>query len=112
MFQNSEEERTPNGGIGEFVGQSLHSPLRNNGEMVTPEKRLTPQNTVFGRRLPLNLHVYGNNTHYYAFSRRHADTIRRQNSEPTGELYGLDRRHYDNNGRMIVDEEDSLTASL
>jgi hypothetical protein len=111
-FPSSEEERTPDGGIREFVGHSYHSPLRNNGEMVTPGRQPTLPNTVIGHRFPFQRMLSVDNNEYlhtYSYALRHAAedrhtrVARRQNSEPTNELYGLHRRLLDNNGRSIQD---------
>ena len=108
-FPSSEEERTPGGGTGEFVGHDYHSPLRNNGEMVTPEKQPTLPNTVTGYRYPFQRMLSAENNAYrytYSYALCHAAengqarTVR-QNSEPTNELYGSVRQLFDNNGRPI-----------
>ena len=120
-FPSSEEERTPDGGTKEFVGHSYQSPLRNNGEMVTPEKRPTPPNTVIGHWFPLQrMWSVDNNTHrhtHYSYALGHAENrhvlrITRQNSEPTRELYGLRRRLFDNNGRLTRDGDNSRRIAM
>ena len=108
-FPSSEEERTPDGGRREFVGHDYHSPLRNNGEMVTPEKQPILPNTVTGHRYPFQRMLSAENNaycHTYTYALRHAAEngqarMARQNSEPTNELYGLARQLFDNNGRLI-----------
>ena len=119
-FPSSEEERTPDGGISEFVGHPYHSPLRNNGEMVTPEKQPTLPNTVTGYYYRFQRMMSADNNayrHTYTYALRHAaengqGRIARQNSEPTNELYGLARRLFDNNGRPIQGGGESCIAML
>ena len=50
-FPSSEEERTPDGGIQEFVGHPYRSARMNNGEVVTSEMTPPPQTMVGGLSL-------------------------------------------------------------
>ena len=118
-FPNSEEERTPDGGTKEFVGHSYHSPLTNNGEMVTPEKQPTPPNTVIGHSFSFQrMFSVDNNAHHHTCSHELGHTengqvrTMRQNSEPTRELYSVHGRLFDNNGRPIQDGRDACIATL
>ena len=109
MFVSGEEERTPEGGVREFVGHPYKSLLINNGEtVVSPDKAYTPPNMVVGLHFPLDCYrrQFSDNNHnprallrhYGAYHHRADVLLQRQNSEPLRER---DSYYIDNNGRRV-----------
>ena len=101
-FPSSEEERTPDGGIQEFVGHPYRSARMNNGEVVTSEMTPPPQTMVGGHQLSISYRrQYSDNNRQLCERFRHEvqRVVRRQLSEPVEELHRQQHIDRDNNGR-------------